>query len=185
MDPRIADYIRANRRRYTRDAIRQQLIDAGHDPAEIDATWRVLDTPDADDVAGEGFWSRFWLYLIGVNLVVFAVVAVATGMLTGIGRGGETLLVIFGIALVFAALIAWAVVRSTRPTYLGRGTAMAIGAIIPALLALLNTSKTIWLLMVVPASSEEPWCALGAFSGDVSGHTTSHGCFGCSTRKST
>lgn len=36
MDPRIDEYIRQNRDRYTREAIRDQLIAAGHDPAAID-----------------------------------------------------------------------------------------------------------------------------------------------------
>ena len=63
MDPRIADFIRDNRRRYTREAIRQQLIEAGHDPAAIDATWAALDAPDPDATAGEGFWGRFSLFL--------------------------------------------------------------------------------------------------------------------------
>ncbi len=33
MDPRIADYIRANRKKYTREVIREQLVKAGHDPS--------------------------------------------------------------------------------------------------------------------------------------------------------
>ena len=43
----------------------------------IDATWAVLDTPDPDDVVGEGFWGRFWIYLIGLNVVAFLLVGVA------------------------------------------------------------------------------------------------------------
>jgi hypothetical protein len=39
----IADYIRANRDKYTRDAIRGQLLAAGHTPDAIDEAWRVLE----------------------------------------------------------------------------------------------------------------------------------------------
>ena len=39
MDEQIRDYIRANRDRYTREAIRGQLLAAGHDPARVDAIW--------------------------------------------------------------------------------------------------------------------------------------------------
>ena len=54
MDPRIADFIRDNRRRYTREAIRQQLIQAGHDPAAIDATWAALDAPTRTPLPARG-----------------------------------------------------------------------------------------------------------------------------------
>jgi hypothetical protein len=39
MDPRIDEYIRSNRATYTREAIRAQLVNAGHDPADVDAAW--------------------------------------------------------------------------------------------------------------------------------------------------
>jgi len=37
MSSQIDDYIRENRERYTREAIREQLIAAGHDPVAVDA----------------------------------------------------------------------------------------------------------------------------------------------------
>lgn len=132
MDPRIADFIRDNRRRYTREAIRQQLIEAGHDPAEIDATWAALDAPDPDATAGEGFWSRFWLFLLGLNAAIFLLVFLSTGMVNNF-----VLAVVFAIALVIGALIAWGVVAATGPAKLGRTTAMVIGGVIPIVFALL------------------------------------------------
>lgn len=137
MDRRIADYITANRHRYTREAIRQRLVDAGFDPTEIDATWAALDTPDPDATAGPGFWGRFWLYLVGANVAVLLIVGLLTGMIFRLADGGFGLLVVLGIALVIGALIAWGVVAVTRPTQLGRGTAIAIGAIIPLVIAFL------------------------------------------------
>jgi hypothetical protein len=135
MDPRIADYIRDNKRRYTRQAIRQQLIDAGHDPEEIDATWAALGTPDPDSTAGEGFWGRFWIFLIGANVAVFLVVSLLSGMLAS---GGATVVAgIFAIVLALGALIAWGLVAATGPAKMGRGTALAIGAVIPLVIALL------------------------------------------------
>lgn len=132
MDPRIADYIRANRKRYNRDVIREQLLKAGHDPAEIDATWAALDAPDPDAVVGEGFWSRFWLFLIGLNVAIFVIVALATGMLNSI-----VLAVVFGIVLIIGALMAWGIVAATGPAKMGRTTAMVIGGVIPLVFALL------------------------------------------------
>lgn len=132
MDPRIADFIRDNRRRYTREALRQQLIEAGHDPAQIDATWAALDAPDPDATAGEGFWSRFWLFLLGLNGAVFLLVFLTTGMVNNF-----VLAVVFAIALIIGALIAWGVVAATGPAKLGRTTAMVVGGVIPLAFALL------------------------------------------------
>jgi hypothetical protein len=136
MDPRIADYIRANRGRYTREAIRQQLIDAGYDQAEIDRTWAILDTPDADDVAGEGFWRRFALIVIGVNVGIFLVIGLLTGMLANVGASA-VLLGIFAVVLAIGALIAWGIVALTGPAKMSPTTATVIGSAIPLLFALL------------------------------------------------
>lgn len=138
MDPRIADYIRANRRTYTREAITKQLIEAGHDPGEIERTWAALDARDADAVAGEGFWGRFALILIGINLGVFLVVGLLTGTLLQIGGGGgAVILVVFGVALAIGALIAWGIVAATGPTKMSPATALVVGVSIPLLFALL------------------------------------------------
>lgn len=45
MDPErdaLRDYIRANRDRHTREAIREQLIAAGHSAEDVDRTWAEL-----------------------------------------------------------------------------------------------------------------------------------------------
>ncbi len=132
MDPRIADYIRANRKKYTREVIREQLITAGHDPSEIDATWAALDAPDPDAVVGEGFWGRFWLFLVGLNVAVFLIVVLVSGLLNSI-----VLAVVLGIALSIGALMAWGIVAATGPAKMGVTTAMVIGGVIPLVFALL------------------------------------------------
>jgi hypothetical protein len=136
MDPRIADFIRDNRKRYTREAIRQQLVDAGHNPADIDATWEMLHAPDPDEaaVAGQGFWGRFWLYLIGLNVAVFLLVVLSTGALA---FGGVVLAIVLAIALGIGALISWGIVAATGPAKMGRTTAMVIGGVIPLIFAFL------------------------------------------------
>ena len=139
MDQRIADFISANRRKYTREAIRQQLLDAGYTPESIDATWAILDTPDPDEagVAGEGFWGRFFIFLIGLNVGVFLLVALLTGMLGAAGQGGIGLAGVLAVALGIGALISWGIVAAVGPEKLGRTSAMVIGGIVPLLFALL------------------------------------------------
>ena len=135
MDQRIADYIRDHRGKYTREALTQQLLDAGYTREGIDATWAVLDTPDPDDTAGEGFWGRFFLVLIGINVAVLVLVGLGTGSFSSPDRLG--LLAILGVALGIGALIAWGVVALVGPSRMGRNTAMVIGFGIPLVFSLL------------------------------------------------
>jgi hypothetical protein len=139
MDPRIGDFISKNRKKYTREAITQQLIEAGHDPADVDATWAALDTPDPDEagLAGEGFWSRFFLFLVGLNVGVFLLVGLTTGMFQNLAGGGGVLAGVFAVALGIGALIAWGIVAAVGPDKMGRTTATIIGAVIPLVFALL------------------------------------------------
>ena len=138
MDPRIADYITANRKKYTRQAIRQQLIDAGHDPAEVDRTWAALEAPDADAVIGERFWGRFGLILVGVNVAVFVLVGLLTGMLAyAIDGAGPILPVVLAVALALGALLAWGIVAMTGPAKMSPTTALVVGIAIPLVFALL------------------------------------------------
>ncbi len=126
-DPRIAEFIGANRARLTREAITKRLREAGYAQEAIDATWAVLDTPDADDEAGEGFWGRFWMYLIGLNVAAFLLVGLVTRMIPN----SIPLTVVLGIALAIGAFITLGVISLIRPTRLGRGAALAIGALVP------------------------------------------------------
>lgn len=139
MDPRIADYITANRKKYTRQAIRQQLIDAGHDPAEVDRTWAALEAPDADTVIGERFWGRFALIVIGVNIGVFLLVGLLSGMLAYAfdGSGAAVLPIILAVALGLGALLAWGIVAMTGPAKMSPTTSLVVGIAIPLVFALL------------------------------------------------
>ncbi len=134
MDPKIADFIRANRRTYTREAITEQLLDAGYDRAAIDATWAALHAPDPDETAGERFWGRFLLILVGINVAVLLLVGLGTGALFSPERIG--LLGILAVVLAIFALIAWGIVALTGPAKMGRTTATVVGVVIPLVFAL-------------------------------------------------
>jgi len=132
-DRRIADYISANRGKFTREAITQQLLDSGYEQGSIDATWAVLDTPDPDDVVGEAFWGRFWIYLIGLNVAALLLVSVATQVIpNAVGVAA-----VLGVILAIGAAIALGIVALIHPTRLGRGTAIAIGGIVPLIFTFL------------------------------------------------
>jgi hypothetical protein len=137
MDPRIADYIRANRKKFTRQAITDQLVEAGHDRAEVERTWAALETPDPDAVAGQGFWGRFALIVIGINVAVLVIIGLLTGALQNAAAGGLLFLVTFAIILGIGALISWGIVAATGPSKLSPTTALVIGIAIPLVMALL------------------------------------------------
>ena len=151
-DRRIADYISANRGTFTREAITQQLLEAGYEQGAIDATWAVLDTPDPDDVAGEGFWGRFWIYLIGLNVVAFLLVGVLTQMIPN----AVGLAAILGIALGIGALISLGIVAVTGPARLGRGTAIAIGGIVPLIFTFLIAGSCYALISSIGTPAPPP-----------------------------
>src|SRR5688572_22944850 len=71
MDPRIADFIREHRQKLTREAIRQQLIEAGYSPEAIDNAWDSL--AESEPMASGGpvipGWRPGWrVYLVLVGL---------------------------------------------------------------------------------------------------------------------
>ena len=151
-DRRIADYISANRSKFTREAITQQLLESGYERQSIEATWDVLDTPDPDDVAGEGFWGRFWIYLIGLNAVAFLLVGLATQMLPN----SVGLAAVLAVALGIGALIALGIVAITRPERLGRGVAIAIGGIVPFIFTFLIAGSCYGLVLSLGGISPPP-----------------------------
>ena len=73
MRPEIEAYLREHGARYTTDALRRELINAGHAPAEVDAALRetegsrVANRPGAADAPrGSGLYETAWaLYGIG------------------------------------------------------------------------------------------------------------------------
>lgn len=78
--PEIDAYLRQNADRYTSDALRAALVDAGHDPAAVDAAlaeWRTRRTTATDE--RDRFWRFTWLFHGLALFVVVVLVAVASG----------------------------------------------------------------------------------------------------------
>jgi hypothetical protein len=130
VDPRIVEYIKANRRHYTDQAIRQRLLDAGYSAADIDATWAAVDIPDPDRTIGPRFWRYFWIWVLVTYALGFLLVALPTGMLTGFGMVAAFF---FAALLGVALLISWAIVAAVQPARLSAPVALAIGGIVPFL----------------------------------------------------
>ena len=75
MRPEIEAYLRENGARYTTRALRQQLIHAGYDAAEVDAALRETEAARAPQYAQtRDSRSRFWWSVIGLHVAAFALV---------------------------------------------------------------------------------------------------------------
>jgi hypothetical protein len=109
MDPKsdpIRHYILANRDRYTREAIREQLIAAGHRAEDVDRTWEELAVtpPGRSRLNGLAVFAIV-LLVIGAAIGAFGALLV-TSFNSGIARGPA------GFFLLYAVL------------YLGIGSAL-------------------------------------------------------------
>jgi hypothetical protein len=69
MRPEIEAYLRDHGARYTTEALRRQLIQAGYDPAEIDEALRETEVARGPQLAEfRGSRSRFWWLTFGLHL---------------------------------------------------------------------------------------------------------------------
>lgn len=77
MKPEIEEYLRSNGARYTSKALRQQLIYAGYDAAEVDAALQETESARAPQFAEtRASRARFWWLVIGLHLAVLVLVTI-------------------------------------------------------------------------------------------------------------
>ena len=141
MDPQIDEYIRQNRDRYTREAIRQQLIAAGHDRSAIDAGWERVGAVSTTPTRPAG-WRPGWREFL-VLLVVGAIGAALVWAGFDYGAGVIAPIVyavIFSIGFGLAKLISILVDQ-------GRNNAaavlLAIAAAVTAYLGIINNLSAV------------------------------------------
>src|SRR5688572_1644417 len=89
MRPDIQRYLDEQGARYTRDALRQALLDAGYETVEVDGAlleWNAQRAA-ASDVPAD-VRRRFWVFTLAVHaavLVAIAALALAIGSFAGLG----------------------------------------------------------------------------------------------------
>jgi hypothetical protein len=108
VDQNVADYIRANRDKYTRQAIRDQLLAAGHASDAIDEGWRALEAEPLAEVPGTaaGKVRTGWaIVLYAAGLLSLLVAAVSALVQPNSSR------VFFILFLVLYAVAGYFVVR--------------------------------------------------------------------------
>jgi hypothetical protein len=134
MDPAIKRYLDEHGATYTRDALRRSLVEAGHDPAAVDAAlseWEA-ERPATGPDAERGKTFRRWAFRLHVAAVVAVfVLLVALKGTTAIG------LALLGCAVLgVAMIIGWAISSLIGRALLPRA-GVIVALVVPAISALL------------------------------------------------
>jgi hypothetical protein len=125
MRPEIEAYLREHGAKYTTDALRRQLIDAGHDPAEVDAALREAEatgTPKTPPHSGvtDVAWSLYFIgAVVGTGGVLLLLSLSAT---IGSGRVNVLLFIaVYAIAYLGLGYVVARVVRAAAAAFEIRG----------------------------------------------------------------
>ena len=133
MRPEIDAYLRENGAKYTTKALRQQLLRAGYEEAEIDAALQETAAARAPQFAAtKAARSRFWLLVWGMNIAGLVVATIWAFQSASAAYAGAV-----PIVLGFFLLIGLAISGLIGANMLGRGVAVAL--IAPVVFTLLLT----------------------------------------------
>jgi len=146
LNEQVANYIRENRGRYTKEAITSQLIAAGHDPAAIEEAWAVVNAAARSAAESAGPRTRYWPVLLGLTGVggvltfiswefgaplatVFYVATVLVVMAIGIGvtraASSGAWIVLVGLGVVSALGLLWVAIANSVNGYVDGVTFLA------------------------------------------------------------
>lgn len=135
MNDPIRDYLNANRDRFTPDALRRGLLDAGYDPAEVDAAlseWANQGAHPGDREEDQRSFRRW-------SLLIYVAALVAVVLLTVLMNGTEsTGLPLIGgavLVLVFFMLVA-GLVSNLFGGWLAPRTGLGVALLVPLIFAL-------------------------------------------------
>lgn len=131
MNPHIRRYLDEHGATYTPEALRKGLLDAGYDPAEVDAAlsgWSpAARSPDAQARQTFGKWA-LWLH-VGALVAVFVLLVALKGT-TAIGSA------LFGCAVLGVFLVIGWAISSLIGRALLPGTGAVVALIVPAISAI-------------------------------------------------
>lgn len=132
MRPEIEAYLRENGARYTSDALRKQLIFAGHDAAEVDAALRETEGTRAPQLSEtRTARRRFWRWALGIHIAAGLLATV--WLLLGTTTAGYVWIGVVGLGVVL--LIGLTISGLIGRALIGRGIAVAL--VLPVVSALL------------------------------------------------
>jgi cation transport ATPase len=133
MRPEIEAYLQRNGAKYTTKALRQQLIHAGYEAAEVDAALEETEAARRPRFAEtRTVRRRFWLWVIGLNVVGLVVATIWAFQGTSRAYAGAV-----PIVLGFCLLIGLGISGLIGRSMLGRGMGMAL--LVPLIFTVLLT----------------------------------------------
>ncbi len=109
MSQEIIHYIRTNRGTYTNEAISRSLLDAGHEPAAVEAAWWAVEA--GQNTTGPVRKQKirrtpsFWLTLLGYPVFLIALTALADYLIDAT-FASQVIVVGLGIAGITALVLA-------------------------------------------------------------------------------
>jgi hypothetical protein len=132
LNEQIANYIRENRDRYTREAITDQLMKAGHDPGAIEEAWAMSDAAVASAADARPRYRRVTVALLTIGgLATFVI----WSDLYAAGAGGLATL-----SYLITGLVAIGVGIGLTRVASGRAWAVAVGLGVVTTLGLLTVT---------------------------------------------
>lgn len=145
MKPEIETYLREYGDKYTPQALRAQLIEAGHAPNEVDAGLREWTAAQARPAQGPDQRGRFWRWAWGLHFAAWAVVALWVFLLAGPNLnqyGGAVIgLVVLAIMLLIGLGISGLIGR-----FMVNRTGLGVALIVPAASAILLAGACLGIL---------------------------------------
>ena len=134
MRPEIEAYLGNNGAKYTTKALRQQLLRAGYDAAEVDAALQETEAARAPQFAQtRALSSRFWLWVWGLNIAGVVVATIWAFQGPSATYAAAAVPVVLGFFLLIGLGISGLIGRGM----LGRG--MAVALLVPVIFTLILT----------------------------------------------
>lgn len=134
MDPRIDDYIREHAGTYTREAIRAQLIAAGHDPGRVDAALDQSELAPVTDIPATAAkpTGPYWRWALAIQLVTLVVVTAWVAAGSDPHGYWSAAAVFLGVSLLVGLAITGSLGRALLPR-----TGLVVALLLPLASALL------------------------------------------------
>ncbi len=132
MNADIKRYIEENQGTYTQEAIRMNLIQAGHDPAEVDEALRSFRPEREAGVWSRERWRRFTAYVVGLYGLTFLVYSFGFyHLFEGYEGGAVIATIVFLLFLLVAAGVSISLVRRSRRAAVDATGGLALALVIP------------------------------------------------------
>ena len=145
----LDDYLRANRNGFTRAALTQQLIDAGNDPAAVEAAWARVEAEVAADkgLPGPGAGTNL---LAGLLVFAYGAAIVLAAFATQMGGAVGYLMIAYIVAMVAGGY--WSIRQLRRAPTRERGTTVIAMAAAASIVVFVGLSGACFALLG-PASN--------------------------------